>query len=390
MTKRQSTGAATANDVDMTPTDAASKKLKTADSEYTYAQDKYTINSDFLKNSRFEVLYMATRARGEVIRHLLEFVGANYKSVTPVEWPAGKKDTPFGLLPVLTHVKPDGEKFVISEVPALVRYLGRLFGLDGNNLEEDAVLDACLQSACDNVLNVMMTEIWMKPDPKEKANIDKAFTEMAPFFDGFERYLVKNGSNGYLLGEKTTYPEFAWFEWMHYFYGEYPENMKTLVSEERRPATYKMFKRLESNPRISAYIKGGRWEYRPDTPLLGMYSAGVMTNDWEKSLEFYHKILGFEVVMNVEVQGQNGARYMEYFVNSQEKTKFTVYYGGPDHKCAGQNKAGIAFAVKSVQETYDTLVKKGVKFSMPPAQMPWGSMAQLEDPDGNSLTLNGM
>ncbi|KAK3841837.1 MAG: glutathione S-transferase [Linnemannia gamsii] len=329
MTKRESPTPATTNDVDMAPTDQATKKQKCAESAFAYAQDEYKITSDFLKNSQFEVLYMATRARAEVIRHLLEFVGANYKSVTPVEWPAGKKDTPFGVLPVLTHIKPNGDKFVVSEVPALTRYLGRLFGLDGNNIEEDAFLDACLHSACDNVLNVMMTEIWMKPDPKEKANIDKAFEGMAPFFDGLERYLVKNGSNGYLLGEKTTYADFAWFEWIHYFSGEYPEHMKTFISQDHRPATYKMFKRLENNPRISAYIKGGRWEHRPATPLVGMYSAGVMTNDWEKSLEFYHKILGFEVVMNVEVTGQNGARYMEYFVNSGEKTKFTVYYGGP-------------------------------------------------------------
>ena len=62
--------------------------------------------------------------------------------------------------------------------------------------------------------------------------------------------------------------------------------------------------------------------------------------------------------MNVEVAGQNGARYMEYFVNSGEKTKFTVYYGGPGVNCAGQNKAGISFGVKDMQGTYDSLVKK--------------------------------
>ncbi|KAK5808328.1 hypothetical protein F5H01DRAFT_351870 [Linnemannia elongata] len=208
MTKRQSPTPAATKDVDMTPTDQAAKKVKTADSGFTYAQDEYKITCDFLKNSRFEVLYMATRARAEIIRHLLEYVGANYKSVTPVDWPAGKKDTPFGVLPVLTHIKPDGEKFVVSEVPALTRYLGRLFSLAGKNFEEDALLDACLHSACDNVLNVMMMEIWMKPDPKEKANIDKAFQNMAPFFDGLEKYLVKNGSNGYLLGEKVSFASF--------------------------------------------------------------------------------------------------------------------------------------------------------------------------------------
>lgn len=62
--------------------------------------------------------------------------------------------------------------------------------------------------------------------------------------------------------------------------------MKTFISQDHRPATFKMFQRLESNPRIRAYIKGGRWEHRPATPLVGMYSAGVMTNDWEKCMYF--------------------------------------------------------------------------------------------------------
>lgn len=61
----------------MTPTDQAAKKVKTADSGFTYAQDEYKITCDFLKNSRFEVLYMATRARAEIIRHLLEYVGVS-------------------------------------------------------------------------------------------------------------------------------------------------------------------------------------------------------------------------------------------------------------------------------------------------------------------------
>lgn len=75
MTKRQSPTPAT-NDVDMAPTDQAAKKVK-CDSTFAYAQDEYKIKCDFLKNSHFEVMYMATRARAEVIRHLLEFVGVS-------------------------------------------------------------------------------------------------------------------------------------------------------------------------------------------------------------------------------------------------------------------------------------------------------------------------
>jgi hypothetical protein len=77
MTKRQSPTPATTNDVDMTPTDQAAKKHKTCDAVYTYAQDEYKITSDCLKNSRFEIMYMATRARAEVVRELLEYVGVS-------------------------------------------------------------------------------------------------------------------------------------------------------------------------------------------------------------------------------------------------------------------------------------------------------------------------
>ncbi|KAG0290497.1 hypothetical protein BGZ96_006051, partial [Linnemannia gamsii] len=75
MTKRESPTPAAASDVDMTPTDQAAKKVKTTDSDFTYAQDEFKITCDFLKNSRFEIMYMATRARAEPVRELLEFVG---------------------------------------------------------------------------------------------------------------------------------------------------------------------------------------------------------------------------------------------------------------------------------------------------------------------------
>ncbi|KAF9897019.1 hypothetical protein BX616_006334, partial [Lobosporangium transversale] len=43
-------------------------------SGYT-SNDEYTIKSDVLRNSRFEILYMPARARAEVPRLILEYVG---------------------------------------------------------------------------------------------------------------------------------------------------------------------------------------------------------------------------------------------------------------------------------------------------------------------------
>lgn len=79
MTKRQSP--TPANDVDMAPADGTSnsKKAKVGH-EHAYPQDIYTIESDFLKNSKFEILYMASRARAEVPRYILEYVGVKRRS----------------------------------------------------------------------------------------------------------------------------------------------------------------------------------------------------------------------------------------------------------------------------------------------------------------------
>ncbi|KAI1302800.1 hypothetical protein EDD11_005558 [Mortierella claussenii] len=397
MIKRSSVSTAdTAQDISMSRVDRSALKkakvdlLQSFQENYAYPKDYYTIQSTFLENSRFEILYMATRGRAEVPRLLLEYVGASYTSAAPVDWPAGKKETPFGVLPVLTHYKSDGTAFTLPELPAQVRYLARLFGLIGETLEEDAILDACFQSAVDNVLNIMLMEVWRKPDPKAEGIIDNAFEKLTAAFDGFEKYLSQNGSNGYLLKEKTTYAEFPWYDWLDHFFEAYPEHMKSFVSETVRPATYKLFKRFESNPRLKAYIAGGRWEYRTATPLIGLYSTGVIVSDWELAYEFYHDKLGLQCVMNVQPEHVGeGGRYIEFLVNEQERTRFTVYCHGKTDTSCPKHTANISFSVRSVRETYDRLVKMGIKFKMPPQDTPWGTMAQLEDPDGNALTING-
>jgi len=119
-----------------------------------------------------------------------------------VEWPKGKKDTPFGLLPVVTHYKPDGTTFTISQVASILRYTACLFELVGSNDEENTIIDFCNQCAMEDILNTMHMNIWLKPKPTDE-DTAKAFKDLTPFFDGIERFLVQNGSNGYLVGQKV-------------------------------------------------------------------------------------------------------------------------------------------------------------------------------------------
>ncbi|CAO3566868.1 unnamed protein product [Mortierella alpina] len=378
MTKRESPS--NSQDVPMSPSEVKKVKVDT----WAYPQDEYTLTSELIKNSKFEILYMATRARGETPRLLLEYIGANYVSVTPAAWPKGKADTPFGRLPVLSHIKPDGSIFTVPEVSAMTRYLARLAGLTGDTVEEDATIDAVFSCAEQNVLEVLMAEVWMKPDPTAKGCAEEAFKKFVPLFDGLERYLEKNGSNGYLIREKTTYAEFPWYDWMSYLFSDYSELMNAFVSETVRPACYKLYKRFEANPRIQAYIDGGRWKHRPASPFRGLYSAGFIAQDWERSHEFYTKTLGFVCVLSVQPKGcPEGSRYMEFKVDAQDKTKFTVYShgeSGASKDCQTTGACGISLSVRSVQETHDQLVAKGVKFSIPPPKRPgatWLSSAIL-------------
>jgi uncharacterized glyoxalase superfamily protein PhnB len=55
-----------------------------------------------------------------------------------------------------------------------------------------------------------------------------------------------------------------------------------------------------------------------------------------------------------------------------------------------EGASGISLAVESMDETYRTLVERGVRFKGPPEDMPWGDKgAWMLDPDGNTFFLVG-
>ncbi|KAG0241814.1 hypothetical protein BGW41_005321 [Actinomortierella wolfii] len=352
----------------------------------TFEHELYEIKSDFLKKSKFEVYYMECRARGEVLRMLLEFVGATYFNRPTVDWPQGMKDTFFGVVPQLTHFKPDGTTFKMSETHAITRYLARLFGLDGANIEENATLDMLLSSSSDNILDVMREEVFKKPNPYEEASFERFLEKGKYVLDGLERFLVKNGSNGYFLGTKTTLPDFSYFDWMEFFFSKYPVGAAKAFEKER-PASFKLYQRLSSHPRIRAYIDGGRWKYRSSSPFLGVATAGFFTKDWEKAHKFYTETLGLECTLNVNPAPSMDAnqRYLQYSLPYSD-TKFSLFHPGAK-KMEKRGGDVITFKVHSVEDVYADLTKKGVEFKFPPTKETWGIHTQLVDPDGNRVNL---
>jgi predicted enzyme related to lactoylglutathione lyase len=48
----------------------------------------------------------------------------------------------------------------------------------------------------------------------------------------------------------------------------------------------------------------------------------------------------------------------------------------------------LMFRVSDCRKTYEELRARGVQFSMPPTETPWGILATFQDPDVNLFTLN--
>jgi catechol 2,3-dioxygenase-like lactoylglutathione lyase family enzyme len=111
---------------------------------------------------------------------------------------------------------------------------------------------------------------------------------------------------------------------------------------------------------------------------LSPLSAAVVVKDVKKAKRFYTAKLGLKVLDDmghwVTVgQSRTGVRIHLCETSPQEK-----------------GNTGIAFSVDAtLEEAFQTLKKKGVKFSVPPKKQVWGVECRFLDPDGNEFWLMG-
>lgn len=114
-------------------------------------------------------------------------------------------------------------------------------------------------------------------------------------------------------------------------------------------------------------------------------TVGVYVEDQEKSLEFWTGKLGFEVYANKEM-GPN-AKWIEVGpINVQTRL---VIYPKAMKENSEEFKPSIVFECDNINEIYEKLKGKGVKFTQDLATMPWGTFAIFEDLDGNEFLLKG-
>ena len=118
--------------------------------------------------------------------------------------------------------------------------------------------------------------------------------------------------------------------------------------------------------------------------IAKIHSATISVNDQDKALDFYVNVLGFEKALD-NPMGPD-MRFLSV-VPKGAVTQLVIAHtswGGP---IATEN-TGVSFTTPDIAETYKTYSDRGVEFSGPPEDMPWGQKATwFSDPDGNRFFL---
>ena len=115
---------------------------------------------------------------------------------------------------------------------------------------------------------------------------------------------------------------------------------------------------------------------------LSLWYVNVFVSDLARAIDFYQNTLGLRLKFQSEEHG-----YASFET------------GGPGFGVARVNPGsgepqpgrhtGVGWGVRDLERAHRALSQKGVRFTMPPTQQPWGGfMAMFTDPDGNVFYLD--
>ena len=118
---------------------------------------------------------------------------------------------------------------------------------------------------------------------------------------------------------------------------------------------------------------------------MKLYAVRVFVHDWERAFDFYANVLGLPVKFNEPALG-----WAEFDIGGPSLGLERVQEGDEKASTLVGRFVGMSLQVDDIDSVYEELKEKGVEFAEPPTKQDWGgTLAQLKDPEGNTITLLG-
>ena len=118
---------------------------------------------------------------------------------------------------------------------------------------------------------------------------------------------------------------------------------------------------------------------------MKLYAIRIFVRQWDEACTFYGTTLGLTERFRDDAMG-----WAEYDLGGPCFGIERVRPGDSEGEAMIGRFVGVSLRVDDIEGVYESLQKKGAKFTSPPEKQDWGgSLAHLQDPDGNVLTLLG-
>ena len=114
--------------------------------------------------------------------------------------------------------------------------------------------------------------------------------------------------------------------------------------------------------------------------------VAIPITDQDRALKFYTEQVGFE--LKTDQASADGMRWIELEPPGAETR--VVLFTADAHKLLTGTPSNITFGTDDVIQAYAEMKARGVEFTGPPTEQPWGTFAQFKDPDGNSFILSSL
>ena len=205
------------------------------------------------------LFYFPLRGRGETLRLTLSLKNIEWHESVPeyssLKATAGSSEFPFGQLPTMTI-----NGFHLAQSDAILRHLGRMYGLYGETLEEHARVDEALLGV-ESIRTKYVELVYMhsfSDEAKKKYAADHIAKESVNTRNGgahfayLEGLLVRNGGD-FLVGKSVSIADIQLFDMvdLHLRQCAFPDEIRSLY-----PSLVSHHDRIAAIPQIHAYLNG--------------------------------------------------------------------------------------------------------------------------------------